>query len=72
MKRLERTFQGDAEFWAEVNTIGRINHRNLVELPGFCAENEQKLLVYEYVENGLLDKILFGDSTSHITMGSTL
>ncbi|KAL5809237.1 hypothetical protein ACOSQ3_029928 [Xanthoceras sorbifolium] len=64
VKRLEGILQGDAEFWAEVSTIGRINHRNLVKLWGFCVENEHKLLVYEYVENGSLDKILFEDSAS--------
>ncbi|BBH06190.1 receptor-like protein kinase 4 [Prunus dulcis] len=38
--------------------IGNINHRNLVKLWGFCADNEHKL-VYEYLENGSLDRILF-------------
>ncbi|XP_062004105.1 putative receptor protein kinase ZmPK1 [Rosa rugosa] len=61
VKRLEGIVQGDAEFWAEVSVIGNINHRNLVKLWGFCAENEHKLLVYEYQENGSLDKILFSD-----------
>lgn len=64
VKRLEGVLQGDVEFWAEVSTLGRINHRNLVKLWGFCAENEHKLLVYEYVENGSLDKILLKNSTS--------
>ncbi|XP_062005656.1 putative receptor protein kinase ZmPK1 [Rosa rugosa] len=61
VKRLEGIVQGDAEFWAEVSVIGNINHRNLVKLWGFCAENEHKLLVYEYLENGSLDKLLFSD-----------
>ncbi|VVA25358.1 PREDICTED: putative receptor kinase ZmPK1 [Prunus dulcis] len=59
VKRLDGILQGDAEFWAEVSVIGNINHRNLVKLWGFCADNEHKLLVYEYLENGSLDKILF-------------
>ncbi|EOY07395.1 S-locus lectin protein kinase family protein, putative [Theobroma cacao] len=62
VKRLEGVLQGHAQFWAEVSVIGKINHRNLVKLWGFCAENEHKILVYEYVENGSLDKILFFDS----------
>ncbi|KAJ0088670.1 hypothetical protein Patl1_31786 [Pistacia atlantica] len=66
VKRLGGVLQGDAEFWAEVTIIGKINHRNLVKLWGFCAENEHKLLVYEYVENGSLDKILFSDSASKL------
>ncbi|KAL5550254.1 hypothetical protein UlMin_000430 [Ulmus minor] len=63
VKRLEGIVQGNSEFWAEVSVIGNINHRNLVKLWGFCAEKEHKLLVYEYVENGSLDKFLFSDSS---------
>ncbi|EXB36711.1 Putative receptor protein kinase ZmPK1 [Morus notabilis] len=63
VKRLEGILQGTSEFWAEVSVIGNINHRNLVKLGGFCAENEHKLLVYDYVENGSLDKFLFSDSS---------
>ncbi|XP_031267807.1 putative receptor protein kinase ZmPK1 [Pistacia vera] len=66
VKRLGGVLQGDAEFWAEVSIIGKINHMNLVKLWGFCAENEHKLVVYEYVENGSLDKILFSDSASKL------
>ncbi|KAL7195225.1 hypothetical protein ACSBR1_035443 [Camellia fascicularis] len=64
VKRLEGILQGDAEFWAEVSIIGKLNHRNLVKMWGFCAEGEHKLLVYEYMENGSLDKLLFADSSS--------
>ncbi|CAL9002645.1 unnamed protein product [Prunus brigantina] len=59
VKRLDGILQGDAEFWAEVSVIGNINHRNLVKLWGFCADNEHKLLVYEYLENGSLNRLLF-------------
>lgn len=62
VKRLEGILQGNAEFWAEVSVIGNINHRNLVKLWGFCAQNEHKLLVYDYVKNGSLEKFLFSDS----------
>ncbi|PRQ43118.1 putative protein kinase RLK-Pelle-SD-2b family [Rosa chinensis] len=61
VKRLEGILQGDAEFWAEVSVIGNINHMNLVKLYGFCADNNHKLLVYEYLENGSLDKLLFSE-----------
>ncbi|XVE66328.1 hypothetical protein DITRI_Ditri08aG0071400 [Diplodiscus trichospermus] len=47
------------QFMAEVNTIGRTYHRNLVRLYGFCFEENTKALVYEYMENGSLDKLLF-------------
>ncbi|KAE8654137.1 putative S-locus lectin protein kinase family protein [Hibiscus syriacus] len=47
------------QFMAKVNTIGRTYHRNLVRLYGFCVEAETKALVYEYMEYGSLDKLLF-------------
>ncbi|KAL6987676.1 hypothetical protein U1Q18_013425 [Sarracenia purpurea var. burkii] len=59
VKRLGDAFQGEEVFWAEVRTIGKINHMNLVRMWGFCAERRHRLLVYEYVENSSLDKNLF-------------
>lgn len=50
---------GEAEFWAEVTIIARMHHLNLVRMWGFCAEKEQRMLVYEYIPNGSLDKFLF-------------
>ncbi|XAR68898.1 Non-specific serine/threonine protein kinase [Bertholletia excelsa] len=62
VKRLDGVLQGESEFWAEVSIIGKLNHRNLVKMWGFCAEGKHKLLVYDYMENGSLDKILFSES----------
>ncbi|KAK9714170.1 hypothetical protein RND81_06G076300 [Saponaria officinalis] len=59
VKKLGDVVQGEEEFWAEVSTIGRINHMNLARMWGFCSEGKHRLLVYEYVENGSLDKHLF-------------
>ncbi|KAK2999137.1 hypothetical protein RJ639_024482 [Escallonia herrerae] len=59
VKRLSDMFQGEQEFWAEVSTIGKINHMNLVRMWGFCSEGRDRLLVYEYVEKSSLDKHLF-------------
>ncbi|XP_047172128.1 probable L-type lectin-domain containing receptor kinase S.5 [Vigna umbellata] len=53
--------QGKQEFLAEVTTIGSLHHRNLVKLIGWCYENRELLLVYEFMPNGSLDKYLFGD-----------
>lgn len=50
---------GDGQFWAEVTIIARMHHLNLVRLWGFCAEKGRRILVYEYVPNGSLDKLLF-------------
>jgi serine/threonine protein kinase len=44
---------------AEVGTIGRTYHINLVRLYGFCFDATTKALVYEYMENGSLDGYLF-------------
>ncbi|KAM7469692.1 hypothetical protein LguiA_007875 [Lonicera macranthoides] len=59
VKCLDSIGQGRKEFLAEVNTIGSINHFNLVRLIGYCAEKSNKLLVYEHVCNGSLDKWIF-------------
>ncbi|XP_031501732.1 putative receptor protein kinase ZmPK1 [Nymphaea colorata] len=64
IKKLEGLSHGsEAQFWSEVSTIGRINHMNLVTMFGFCAEKQNRLLVYEYLENGSLEKNLFSNST---------
>ncbi|XP_015865987.3 putative receptor protein kinase ZmPK1 [Ziziphus jujuba] len=42
------------EFHTEVSTIGRLNHMNLIEMWGYCAEGKHRILVYEYMENGSL------------------
>ncbi|XP_077222481.1 putative receptor protein kinase ZmPK1 [Tasmannia lanceolata] len=64
VKKLGDVIQGEEEFWAEVSTIGKINHMNLVRMWGYCSESLHRLLVYEYVENGSLDKYLFIDGNS--------
>ncbi|OWM73444.1 hypothetical protein CDL15_Pgr026543 [Punica granatum] len=63
VKVLEKiTSDGDREFNAEADPIGRANHRNLIELFGFCNEGQNRLLVYEFMRNGSLADFLFGDS----------
>ncbi|PON84700.1 S-receptor-like serine/threonine-protein kinase [Trema orientale] len=58
IKKLSDACQGEAEFLAEVNTIGRVNHMNLIEMWGYCAEGKHRLLVYEYLEHGSLSENL--------------
>ncbi|KAF6170027.1 hypothetical protein GIB67_042832 [Kingdonia uniflora] len=48
-------FQGDREFLAEMETIGKVKHENLVPLLGYCVFGEERFLIYEYMENGSLD-----------------
>ncbi|KAJ9560179.1 hypothetical protein OSB04_005339 [Centaurea solstitialis] len=46
--------QGEAEFLAEISTLGKLNHMNLIDIWGYCAEGKHRILVYEYMENGSL------------------
>ncbi|CAL5440347.1 unnamed protein product [Camellia sinensis] len=64
VKVLNRSLDRGAEeqFMAEVSTIGRTYHINLVRLYGFCYDSIMSALVYEYMENGSLDKHLFSDT----------
>ncbi|KMT14660.1 hypothetical protein BVRB_4g074280 [Beta vulgaris subsp. vulgaris] len=68
VKRLDSSGQGRKEFLAEVNTIGNFHHFNLVRLIGFCDDGLNRLLVYEYMCNGSLDKWIFNqDITQTLT-----
>lgn len=57
-KLIHVTGQGDREFMAEMETIGKIKHRNLVPLMGYCKIGEERLLVYEYMKWGSLEAVL--------------
>lgn len=60
MKRIsEDSRQGKQEFITEVATIGGLHHKNLVKLIGWCYEKRDFLLVYEFMPNGSLDKLIF-------------
>ncbi|KAI3992238.1 hypothetical protein MKX01_029959 [Papaver californicum] len=51
--------QGSKQFMAEITSIGKLRHRNLVTLFGYCVHEEQLLLVYEFMPNLSLDKFLY-------------
>lgn len=57
-KLIQVSGQGDREFTAEMETIGKVKHRNLVPLLGYCKVGEERLLVYEYMRFGSLEDIL--------------
>jgi len=54
--------QGMREFVAEVVSIGRLRHRNLVQLLGYCRRKGELLLVYDYMPSGSLDRYLHDQS----------
>ena len=53
--------QGLKEFVSEVVSIGRMSHRNLVPLMGYCRRRDELLLVYDYMPNGSLDKYFYNN-----------
>ncbi|XP_010254431.1 PREDICTED: G-type lectin S-receptor-like serine/threonine-protein kinase SD2-5 isoform X2 [Nelumbo nucifera] len=59
VKKLEGIGQGKKEFRAEVSIIGSIHHVHLVRIKGFCAEGIHRLLAYEYMAKGSLDRWIF-------------
>ncbi|CAK9266713.1 unnamed protein product [Sphagnum jensenii] len=60
-----KSSQGPSEFFNEVDILSRVNHRNLVSLIGYCLEDGQQMLIYEYMHKGSLCDHLYGDlSTS--------
>ncbi|KAG6520027.1 hypothetical protein ZIOFF_017056 [Zingiber officinale] len=51
--------KGHEEFKAEIEVLRKVKHKNLVALVGFCDDDREKLLVYEYMAGGTLTEHLF-------------
>ncbi|CAJ1941593.1 unnamed protein product [Sphenostylis stenocarpa] len=63
IKRAQKdSMQGKLEFKAEIELLSRVHHKNLVSLLGFCFDQGEQMLVYEYVLNGSLKEALSGKS----------
>ncbi|XP_024973838.1 receptor-like cytoplasmic kinase 176 isoform X1 [Cynara cardunculus var. scolymus] len=64
VKRLNQEgLQGHQEWLAEINYLGQLDHPNLVQLIGYCLEDDQRLLVYEFMSRGSLENHLFRRSS---------
>lgn len=63
IKRAQQgSLQGDHEFKTEIELLSRIHHKNVVSLVGFCYEQAEQMLIYEYISNGTLKESLSGKS----------
>lgn len=56
------SMQGALEFKTEIELLSRVHHKNLVSLVGFCFDQGEQMLVYEYIPNGTLRDSLSGKS----------
>ncbi|KAA8517588.1 hypothetical protein F0562_015062 [Nyssa sinensis] len=67
IKRAQRgSMQGGLEFKTEIELLSRVHHKNLVGLVGFCFEQGEQMLVYEFISNGTLRESLSGRSGIHL------
>ncbi|XP_041017870.1 probable serine/threonine-protein kinase PIX13 isoform X1 [Juglans microcarpa x Juglans regia] len=65
-KLSSESMQGFQEWQSEVNFLGRLSHPNLVKLLGYCWEEKELLLVYEYMQRGSLENHLFRTGNPNI------
>nr|NP_001312919.1 receptor protein kinase CLAVATA1-like precursor [Nicotiana tabacum]AFY06667.1 receptor protein kinase CLAVATA1 [Nicotiana tabacum] len=56
----------DHGFSAEIQTLGRIKHRNIVRLLGYVSNKDTNVLLYEYMSNGSLGEMLHGAKGAHL------
>ncbi|XP_061951193.1 uncharacterized protein LOC133674193 isoform X3 [Populus nigra] len=67
VKRLSgRSRQGYLEFATEISLLGMVSHPNILKVLGFCRANEEKILVYEYMQKHGLDYHLFSKKPERV------
>ncbi|WOL15164.1 hypothetical protein Cni_G23945 [Canna indica] len=62
--------QGMKQFIAEIVSMGRLRHRNIVQLLGYCRRKGELLLVYDYMLNGSLDRFLYDQTKPTLNWAS--
>ncbi|KAI5434180.1 hypothetical protein KIW84_021151 [Lathyrus oleraceus] len=62
----ENSLQGQKEFLTEIELLSRLHHRNLVSLLGYCSEEGEQMLIYEFMPNGTLREWISGKKLSQI------
>ncbi|KAF8411603.1 hypothetical protein HHK36_004160 [Tetracentron sinense] len=76
VKKLSQdAFQGFREFRAEMETLGKLRHQNIVKILGYCVSGADRILIYEFIEKGSLDQWLYDTSSEDdlsISSSSTL
>uniref|UniRef100_A0A5B7B4G6 non-specific serine/threonine protein kinase n=1 Tax=Davidia involucrata TaxID=16924 RepID=A0A5B7B4G6_DAVIN len=68
----EGSLQGEKEFLTEIELLSRVHHRNLVSLFGYCDEEGEQMLVYEFISNGTLRDHLSGKSKKPLNFAMRL
>ncbi|KAI3896058.1 hypothetical protein MKX03_030929 [Papaver bracteatum] len=68
----EGSLQGDKEFLNEIELLSRVHHRNLVSLIGYCDEESEQMLVYEFMPNGTLRDHLSAKSKAPLSFAMRL
>ncbi|KAJ1276248.1 hypothetical protein BS78_05G200200 [Paspalum vaginatum] len=65
----EDSLQGSKEFCTEIELLSRLHHRNLVSLVGYCDEEDEQMLVYEFMPNGTLHDHLSAKTERPLSFG---
>ncbi|KAB1201025.1 hypothetical protein CJ030_MR0G005175 [Morella rubra] len=68
----EGSLQGEKEFLTEIQLLSRLHHRNLVSLIGYCDEEGEQMLIYEFMSNGTLRDHLSGKSKEPLSFAMRL
>ncbi|KAB1211956.1 hypothetical protein CJ030_MR5G023736 [Morella rubra] len=68
----EGSLQGEKEFLTEIQLLSRLHHRNLVSLIGYCDEEGEQMLIYEFMSNGSLRDHLSGKSKEPLSFAMRL